>query len=129
MSEREPGEATDVRLEGPLDLRTLRLPPGVLRRTVVIESGGALCADGAAWCGELIAVNDGVIDVVVRGGGTQRLDAGALLFVEGLTDVELRCVGSSPAVLIGLRRIPVGTTAAEECVVVAGDGEGAMTAG
>jgi len=106
VSERELGDAADVRLEGPLDLRRLRLPPGLVRHTVTIEAGGSLCADGAAWCGELIAVDEGAIEVVTGSGATQRLGAGALLFVAGLADVELRCVGPTPAVLTGLRRAP-----------------------
>jgi hypothetical protein len=96
----------DVRLEGPLDLRALRLPAGIVRHTVTIESGGSLCAGGAAWCGELIAVDDGSIDVVTADGGSQRLDTGAVLFVTGLRDVELRCVGPTPAVLTGITRAP-----------------------
>ena len=104
MSEPEHDGPADVRLEGPLDLRTLRLPPGVVRRTVTLEEGGFLCAAGAAWCGELIAVIAGTIDVVLPTGEPQRLVRGALLFVEGLTDVELRCVGPTPAILTGVRR-------------------------
>ena len=103
---REVDEASDVRLEGRLDLRALALPPGVVRHTVTIERGGSLCAAGAAWCGELIAVDDGAIDVVLGNGDAQRLHAGAVLFVAGLRDVELRCAGPSPAVLTGIRRTP-----------------------
>jgi hypothetical protein len=94
----------DVGLAGPLDLRTLVLPPGIVRHTVTIEVGGLLRADGAAACGELIAVDEGAIDVVARSGATQRLEAGALLFVAGFPHVELRCVGPTPAVLTGIRR-------------------------
>jgi hypothetical protein len=101
---REQDEVADVRLEGPIDLRALRLPPGLVRHTVTIEAGGFLCADGAASCGELIAVDDGSIDVVTSSGASQRLHAGALLFVAGLHGVELRCVGPTPAVLTGIRR-------------------------
>jgi hypothetical protein len=96
----------DVRLDGPLDLRTLALPPGLVRRTVTIEVGGRLWADGAAECGEIIAVDEGAIDVVARSGATQRLEAGALLFVAGFPHVELRSVGPTPAVLTGIRRSP-----------------------
>lgn len=117
MSERELDDVTDVRLEGPLDLRRLRLPPGVVRHTVTIEAGGSLGPDGAAWCGEIIAVDDGAIEIVAGCGATQRLAAGAVLFVAGLGDVELRCVGPAPAVLTGLGRTPDGLTDAPACVV------------
>ena len=99
--ERGSDGVADVRLEGPLDLRALRLPPGLVRHTVTIEAGGCLCAEGAASCGEIIAVDEGAIDVVLASGETQRLHAGALLFVAGLRDVELRCAGPTPAVLTG----------------------------
>jgi hypothetical protein len=102
--EREAAEVADVRLDGPLDLRSLLLPPGLVRHTVTIESGGFLCAEGARSCGEIIAVDDGSIDVVLATGESQRLHAGALLFVAGMRDVELRCVGSTPAVLTGISR-------------------------
>lgn len=104
-------ERADVRLEGPLDLRTLLMPPGLVRRTVTIEVGGSLGADGVARCGELLAVDAGAIDVVTAAGRRQRLVAGALLFVDGLTGVELHCVSPTPAVLTGLRRTQ-GATAA-----------------
>lgn len=94
----------DVRLDGPLDLRTLQLPPGLVRHTVTIEVGGSLRADGAASCGEIIAVDAGAIEVVTQSGATQRLGAGAVLFVAGLAHVELRCVGPTPAVLTGIGR-------------------------
>jgi hypothetical protein len=100
----------DVRLEGPFDLRALRLPPGLVRHTVTIEVGASLCADAAAWCGELIAVDAGAIEVVTRSGDSERLDAGALLFVAGLPDVELRCAGPTPAVLTGIRRTSARAT-------------------
>jgi hypothetical protein len=115
VSERELGEPADVRLEGPLDLRRLRLPPGLVRHTVTIEAGGSLCADGAAWCGELIGVDEGAIEVVSGRGATQRLGVGALLFVAGLGDVELRCVGPTPAVLTGLRRASDPATGSAAC--------------
>jgi len=104
--ERGNDEIADVRLEGPLDLRALRLPPGLVRHTVTIEEGGSLCADRAVSCGEIIAVDSGSIDVVLANGDTQRLHAGALLFVAGLRDVELRCAGPTPAMLTGIRRTP-----------------------
>ena len=94
----------DVRLDGPLDLRALRLPPGIVRRTVTIDVGGFLCSDGAAWCGELLAVAEGSVDIVMPSGDHERLEAGAILFVSGLGSVELRCVGPMPAVIAGVRR-------------------------
>jgi hypothetical protein len=94
----------DVRLEGALDLRTVRLPPGLVRTTVTIEAGDCLCADGAAECGEIIAVDEGAIDVVLANGDSQRLHAGALLFVAGLRGAELRCAGPAAVVLTGIRR-------------------------
>jgi hypothetical protein len=102
--QREHHAVADVRLEGPLDLRHVRLPPDLVRHTVTIEVGGHLSADVAAWCGEIIAVDDGAIDVVLRSGESQRLRAGSFLFVAGLRDVELRCAGPTPAVLTGIRR-------------------------
>ena len=102
--ERGNDRGADVRLEGALDLRTVRLPSGLVRTTVTIEAGDCLCADGAAGCGEIIAVDEGAIDVVLANGDSQRLHAGALLFVAGLRDVELRCAGPTPAVLTGIRR-------------------------
>ena len=103
----EEREGPHVRGERGVDLRALRLPPGMVRHTVMIEAGGSLCAEGAASCGEIIEVDDGAIDVVVPSGERQRLEAGALLFVAGLRDVELRCVGPAPAVLTGIRRVPL----------------------
>ena len=103
----EEREGTEVRRERAVDLRALRLPPGMVRHTVTIEAGGMLCAEGAAWCGEIIEVDDGAIEVVVPSGARQRLEAGALLFVAGLRDVQLRSVGTTPAVLTGIRRVPL----------------------
>jgi hypothetical protein len=103
----EEREGPEGRGNGAVTLRALRLPPGMVRHTVTIEAGGVLCAEGAAGCGEIIEVDDGAIDVVVPSGESQRLEAGALLFVAGLRDVQLRCVGATPAVLTGIRRVPL----------------------
>lgn len=100
---------SDEHPDAPLDLRALVLPPHISRRTVTIEVGGFLCADGAAWCGELLALDAGLVDVVTATGNRRRLDTGALLFVDGLPGVELHCAGPNPAVLTGLRRLtPTG---------------------
>jgi hypothetical protein len=106
VSERGNDGVADVRLEGVLDLRTVGLPPGLVRTTVTIEAGDCLCADRAAECGEILAVDEGAIDVVLASGESQRLHAGAFLFVAGLRDVVLCCAGTTPAVLTGIRRIP-----------------------
>jgi len=124
VSESDPAAVADRRLEGPLDLRALRLPPGLVRHTLTIEAGGRLCAEGAAWCGELIAVDDGTIEIVTGSGGTRQLGAGALLFVAGLGQVELRCVGPTSAVLTGLRRVSDAVSDRAGCVDAAPNGDG-----
>ena len=101
--EREAADVADVRLDGPLDLRSLLLPPGLVRHTVTIESGGFLCAEGRARAARSSRSTTGR-STSCSPRVSQRLHAGALLFVAGIRDVELRCVGSTPAVLDGDQR-------------------------
>jgi hypothetical protein len=99
-------QVPDVRLEGPLDLRSMRIPPWVVRRTVTIAVGGALPGDDPAWRDEIVSVAAGTIDIVGRCGRVVRLEAGAVLYLDGVPHVEVRCAGDVPAVLVALQRRP-----------------------
>ena len=99
---REHDAVADVRLEGPLDLRTLAAPARS-RAPHRDDRGRRLpraptAPPGAARSSPSTTARSTSCWPTAR---RQRLHAGALLFVAGLRDVELRCAGPTPAVLTG----------------------------
>lgn len=89
-----------------LDLRPLRLPAWLARREVRLPRGAALSAEEEPWRDEIVALEQGAIDVVGRCGRVVRFVAGAVLTFEGVPFAEVRCAGEEPAVLVAVRRSP-----------------------
>ena len=88
----------------PLNLRVVRIPPWLTRREVRIDAGTALRAEDEAWTDEIVALEQGAIDVVGRCGRVVHFEAGAVLTFAGVPFAEVRCTGDVPAVLVAIRR-------------------------
>ncbi len=102
MKDGNEASPVDVRLEGPLRLRTRTLPPSLLRRVVTIPVGGVLAP--GSWHDEIVAVEEGGVDVLLACGGRLPLDVGAVLWLDGVAHLGIRCSGDVPAVLVAIRR-------------------------
>ena len=87
-----------------LSLLARALPPAFERRVWVVPAGGALRIDGTDAMDALVEVDQGVVELVLAGGGRLRFVRGDLLWPGGLPRRVLRNPGSSVAVLVAVSR-------------------------
>jgi hypothetical protein len=79
-------------------------PPGFVRRTIVVEAGGARPADEREWHDAIVVVEHGEIELECAAGGRRRFAAGAVLWLTGIDLRVLHNRGAEPAVLVAVRR-------------------------
>jgi len=97
----------DVRREGPLGFRSRALPASLVRRVVTIPVGGELAP--GSWHDEIVALEEGGIELHLPCGRRLALDAGAVLWLDGVPYAAIRCTSAVPAVLVAIRRAEPGS--------------------
>ena len=88
-----------------------RPPPGVRRRTVVIERGRARGFVSAEWRDALVIVRRGHVVFLSWRGTRHAFEAGAVVWLDGLPVHSLHNVGAEPVVLVAVSRV-LGRSAA-----------------
>ena len=81
------------------------LPPSFELRVITIEPGGERAYDHAAWCGALVVMERGTIELETTTGGRYAFRRGDILWLERLPLRALRNCGSIPAVLAAVSRV------------------------
>jgi hypothetical protein len=80
------------------------LPPGFVRRTIVVAAGAARPADEREWRDAIVVVDRGEIELECVAGGRRRFAAGAVLWLTGIDLRMLHNRGAEPAVLVAVTR-------------------------
>lgn len=88
----------------PLSFLGRRLGPAFELRVITLGPGGSRAYDAAEWCGALVVVEDGEIEIECRAGGRRRFGRGAVLHLDGLALRALHNPGREPAVLSAVSR-------------------------
>ena len=73
-------------------------------RTVSVEPGGSLPYEEADWCGALVTVESGELELVMTCGRSAFFQSGDLLWFQGLPLEKLRNRGHEPTVLLAATR-------------------------
>jgi quercetin dioxygenase-like cupin family protein len=82
------------------------VPPGFHRRVVTIAPRCELAISDDEWRDALVVVEHGKVELEGRCGEARRVEAGAVLWIEGLALRTLRNHGPDPAVLTAVSRCP-----------------------
>lgn len=85
-------------------LPRLRAGPRFRRREVEVDAGGWTPYVAADWCGALVVVERGEIELHCTRGSMRRFGTGSILCFDGLALRALHNPGTGPAVLVALSR-------------------------